>query len=69
MHHPWFFLAMTVSLWAILLQRGRSGGVEDFLMVCYMLGWLWGAIAGMITRRFRKSAGRRPVRPEAVAPK
>ena len=48
---------------------GSGGGAKDFLMGCYMLGWLWGAIAGMIIRRFRKSAGRRPVRPEAVAPK
>jgi hypothetical protein len=54
MHHPWFFLAMAASLWAILARRS-GGGVEDFLVGGYMLGWLWGAIAGMIIRRFRKS--------------
>jgi hypothetical protein len=69
MRHPLFFLAMAVSLCAVLSRTSSGGGVKDFLMGCYMLVWFWGAIAGMIMRRFRKSAGRRPVRPEAVAPK
>jgi hypothetical protein len=67
MHHPWSLLAMAASLWAIVPLTGGGGGAEDFLRGYYMLGWLWGAIAGMIIRRLRKSASRRPVSPEVIA--
>jgi hypothetical protein len=60
MRHPWFFLAMAVSLCAVVSRTSSGGGANHFLMGCYLLVWLWGAIAGMIIRMVRKSAARYP---------
>ncbi len=48
-HHPWFFLAMAVSL-SLLLPSACGSAANDFLAGCCLIGWLLGAIASMIIR-------------------
>jgi hypothetical protein len=67
MHHPWLFLGLTISL-LTLLPDVCGSSANDYLAGCSVLGWLWGAIGGVIVRRSRGSAGRHPERHEPVAP-
>jgi len=53
MRHPWFFLAIVVSLWAVLPSVSDSSA-HDLFVGCYQGGWFLGAIAGKIIRRFRE---------------
>jgi hypothetical protein len=49
MHHPWVLLAIAVSVW-VVFPRDYHSYDQTFFAGCYQLGWLWGAIAGIIIR-------------------